>query len=137
MEFKLLGKSNFTPPTSPEEAVLEVWPNHQTERNYLIEFNSEDFTSLCPITGQPDFAQIHISYIPDQLCIETKSLKYYLHSFRNYEGFNEKVITTIMEDLVKACQPKKLRVVGKFAARGGIRLTTTAQYPDLDPSELF
>lgn len=131
MDFKLLGKSSFKIPQSPEEAVLETFMNEFIGRNYQISFDCLDFTSLCPITGQPDYARIKIKYIPDKSCIETKSLKYYLQSFRNQKAFNEKVINTILQDLVTACKPKWMKVKGKFAARGGIQLTTIAEYPDL------
>ena len=132
MDFKLLGKSNFNIPTKPDEAFLETFNNDYAEdRDYLITFNCVDFTSLCPVTGQPDYARIRIKYIPDKSCIETKSLKYYLQSFRNQKAFNEKVINTILLDLVKACQPKWMQVKGKFATRGGIQLTTVAEYPNL------
>ena len=135
-DFKLLGKSVDATPTSPSESPLDTFPNQFGKRDYLIQFEAEDFTSLCPITGQPDFAKIKIQYTPDKLCVETKSLKYYLQSYRNFQGFNEKVINTILEDLVKATQPKWMRVRGEFAARGGITLTTIAEHPNLDLDSL-
>ncbi len=131
MEFKLLGKSNFKPPTDPKDAVIETFNNEFRERKYLIQFDCADFTSLCPVTGQPDFAKISIQYIPADLCIETKSLKYYLHSFRNFQGFNEKIINTMLDNLSEACSPQWMQIKGEFAARGGIKLTTVAEYPDL------
>lgn len=132
MEFKLLGKSNFKPPTDPKDAVIETFKNEFRERKYLIQFDCADFTSLCPVTGQPDFAKISIQYIPADLCIETKSLKYYLHSFRNFQGFNEKIINTMLDNLSEACRPQWMQIKGEFAARGGIKLTTVAEYPDLN-----
>ncbi len=131
-DFQYLGKSVSNPPEDPKDATIETFPNEFTERDYLIQFDCADFTSLCPITGQPDFAKIRIQYTPDQQCIETKSLKYYLHSFRNFKGFNEKIINTILGHLVEVCQPKWMKVEGTFAARGGITLTTVAEYPNLD-----
>jgi 7-cyano-7-deazaguanine reductase len=136
INFKLLGKSGFKPPVNPEDAVIETFPNGFKERSYLIQFECSDFTSLCPVTGQPDFAEITIKYSPAELCVETKSLKYYLHSFRDYKSFNEKVVNTILNDLVKACNPKWMQVRGAFAARGGIKLTTVAEHPDLDLSKV-
>lgn len=131
MNFKLLGKSGYVPPTNPEDAVIETFSNEFRERDYLIQFECLDFTSLCPITGQADFAKINIQYTPGDLCIETKSLKFYLQSFRNFKSFNEKIINTILNDLVEACAPKWLSVEGKFAARGGIILSAKAEYPNL------
>lgn len=136
MDFNLLGKAVDNPPIDPKDAKLDIFPNQFTERDYLIQFDCADFTSLCPITGQPDFATIKIQYTPDQNCIETKSLKYYLHSYRNFQGFNEKIVNTILLDLVAACQPKWMKIEGRFAARGGITLTTIAEHPDLDLSKI-
>ena len=135
-DFQLLGKSVDATPTSPSESPLDTFPNQFTERDYLIQFECIDFTSLCPITGQPDFAKIKIKYTPGELCVETKSLKYYLQSYRNFQGFNEKVVNTILNDLVIATNPKWMRVEGQFAARGGIFLTTIAEHPDLDLDSL-
>ena len=129
-DFKLLGKSDFEPPASPEEARLETFPN-QHKNHFLIEFDCLDFTSLCPVTQQPDYAKILIKYIPNERCIETKSLKYYLQSFRDQKAFNEQIVNAIASDLVKACDPKWIRVRGEFVSRGGIALTTIVEYPDL------
>ncbi len=137
MDFKLLGKSDFKPPQKPEDAVIETFTNQYQERSYLIKFDCQDFTSLCPVTGQPDFASISIEYVPDKLCIETKSLKYYLHSFRNTAAFNEKVTNTILNDLAEACKPRWMQVKGEFVPRGGIALTTVAEYPDFDWKKHF
>ncbi len=136
MDFNLLGKSGKEFPASPEEAQLEVFENEFGERDFLIQFECLDFTSLCPVTGQPDYAKIDIQYTPDELCIETKSLKFYLQSFRNTKAFNEKIVNTILNDLIEACQPKWMRVKGAFAARGGISLTTIAEHPALDKTNL-
>lgn len=85
---------------------------------------------MCPVTGQPDFAEIQIRYIPDELCIETKSLKFYLASYRNTRSFNEEITNRILEDLVKACLPRRMVVVGNFSPRGGISVSVEAEYPD-------
>lgn len=135
MEFNHLGKS-VNHPQTPEEATLETFENQYKSRNYLIQFDCQDFTSLCPVTGQPDFAKISIQYIPDERCVETKSLKYYLHSFRNFKGFNEKIVNTILDDFVKVCKPRWIQIKGQFAARGGIVLTTTAEYPSMEVPSL-
>lgn len=129
-DFNLLGKSNNTPPTDPSMDILDTFPNSHTQRDYLVEFHCSDFTSRCPITQQSDFAEIHIQYIPDTTCIETKSLKFYLQSYREQNRFNEQIVNNILNDLVAACQPKWMRVKGEFAPRGGISLHTIAEHPD-------
>jgi 7-cyano-7-deazaguanine reductase len=125
----LLGKSEMRVPTSPAAGILETFPN-PSARPYWIQFHSDDFTSLCPITGQADFAAITIDYVPNERCIETKSLKFYLASFRNEKAFNEKVTNRILDDLVAACSPRKMLIKAEFASRGGIALTVTAMFPD-------
>ena len=102
--------------------VLESFDNRHTDNDYFIKFNCPEFTSLCPITGQPDFANIYISYIPDQLCVESKSLKLYLFSYRNHGDFHENCINTIGKDLVELLNPRYLEVWGKFTPRGGISI---------------
>ncbi len=109
-------------------ARLETFPNPQPDREYEIEIRCPDFTSLCPKTGLPDFGEIRIAYIPDTLCIELKSLKYYLIDFRNRGIFYEQVTNQILDDLVAACSPRRMRVVGDFSARGGITTAVTAEY---------
>lgn len=125
----LLGRSVGTLPASPAEARLETFPN-PARRNYHIHFETDDFTCLCPVTGQPDFARITIDYVPDSLCVESKSLKFYLASYRNERAFNEAVTNRILDDFVKACSPREAIVVAQFSARGGITLTVRAEYPD-------
>ena len=125
----LLGRSEAKPPASPAEASLETFPN-PTRRNYWIHFETDDFTSLCPITGQADFARIDIDYVPDRFCVESKSLKFYLASYRNERAFNEAVTNRILDDFVKACAPREAVVTAQFSARGGIALTVRAEYPD-------
>ena len=126
-DFSLLGKhSEFF--RSPDDAKLETFPNRSPQRPYVVTLETEEFSSLCPVTGQPDSCSLSISYCPAAKVIETKSLKYYLVSFRNYPAFNEQVINRILDDLVAAAQPRWMRIIGRFGARGGIRLTTTAEH---------
>jgi 7-cyano-7-deazaguanine reductase len=110
---------------SPE---LATFSNPRPERNYEINMECPEFTCVCPRTGQPDFATIRITYVPDKLCIELKSLKLYLWSYRDQGAFHEAVINKILDDLVAACQPRKMTVVGDFNVRGGIHTTVTAAY---------
>jgi 7-cyano-7-deazaguanine reductase len=125
----LLGRSEVRIPTSPDKARLETFKN-PARRNYRIHFETDDFTSLCPVTGQADFARIEIDYIPDHLCVESKSLKFYLASFRNERAFNEAVTNRIMDDFVRACAPREAIVTAQFSARGGIALTVRVEHPD-------
>ncbi len=115
-------------PTSPEEAQLEAFPNPNPARNYTIEFTCPEFTAFCPITQQPDFAEIRISYVPDAHCVELKSLKLYLGSFRNQGIFHEAVTNRILDDLVAVLAPRQMTVVGDFSVRGGIKTIVTASY---------
>ena len=125
----LLGKSEARLPASPADAKLETFPN-PAKRNYRIRFETADFTSLCRVTGQMDFAQITIDYVPAKLCVESKSLKFYLASFRNERAFNEAVTNRILDDFVRACSPREVVVTAEFSARGGIALTVRAEFPD-------
>ena len=125
----LLGKSEARLPSSPAEARLETFPN-PARRHYRIRFETADFTSLCPVTGQVDFAHVTIEYVPDALCVESKSLKFYLASYRNERAFNETVTNRILDDFVRACSPREAVVIAEFSARGGIALTVRAEYPD-------
>ena len=115
--------------------VLETFPNKHPDRDYFVKFNCPEFTSLCPITGQPDFATIYISYVPDIKMVESKSLKLYLFSFRNHGDFHEDCINIIMKDLVKVMQPRYLEVVGIFTPRGGISIYPFANYADENHTE--
>jgi 7-cyano-7-deazaguanine reductase len=126
---KLLGKAVDHYPAAPNAGTLETFENRYPGRDYWILFDCPEFTSMCPVTGQPDFAAITIDYVPDKLCIETKSLKFYLASYRNTRSFNEEIVNRILDDLIKACKPRKAIVHGKFAARGGINVTVDAAYP--------
>jgi len=108
---------------------LETFPNPEPKRDYVITMDCPEFTCVCPKTGQPDFATINITYTPDQTCIELKSLKLYLWSFRDEGHFHEAVTNQILNELVAACQPRKMTVTGVFNVRGGIQTTITANYP--------
>jgi 7-cyano-7-deazaguanine reductase len=125
----LLGRSEARIPSSPADAHLETFPN-PARRDYSIHFETDDFTSLCPVTGQADFARIDIDYVPDRRCVESKSLKFYLAAFRNERAFNEAVTNRILDDFVRACRPRQAIVTAQFSARGGIALTVRAEYPD-------
>ncbi len=107
---------------------IEVFLNPRPERDYEIEMECPEFTCLCPKTGQPDFAEIVINYIPDKLCLELKALKIYLWSYRNQGAFHEAVINQILDDLVLACQPRRMTLVGDFNVRGGIYTTVKVEY---------
>ncbi|QPJ66673.1 MAG: NADPH-dependent 7-cyano-7-deazaguanine reductase QueF [Candidatus Nitrohelix vancouverensis] len=107
---------------------IEVFPNPYPGREYEIDMDCPEFTCLCPKTGQPDFADIQITYVPRDLCIELKSLKLYLWSFRDQGAFHEKVINEILDHLVAACQPVWMQVVGDFNVRGGIHTTITVEH---------
>jgi 7-cyano-7-deazaguanine reductase len=130
----LLGHSEAKLPASPSEARLETFLNPAPRRNYWIHFETDDFTSVCPVTGQPDFARIDIDYVADRLCVESKSLKFYLASYRNQRAFNEAVTNRILDDFVKACAPREAIVTAQFSARGGIALTVRAEYPEKKPN---
>ena len=109
-------------------STLETFPNPRRERDYEIEIRSPEFTSVCPMTGLPDFGEIRISYVPDRLCVELKSLKYYLLEFRNRGIFYEAATNQILDDLAALLDPRRMTVVGDFSARGGITTTVTARY---------
>jgi 7-cyano-7-deazaguanine reductase len=109
---------------------IETFPNPNPERDYEISFECPEFTCLCPKTGQPDFATIRITYIPDSLCVELKSLKLYLWSYRNEGAFHEAVTNKVLDDLAAAARPRKMKVVGDFYVRGGIHTIVSAEYPN-------
>jgi 7-cyano-7-deazaguanine reductase len=124
---QLLGrKTEYKTTYAPE--VLETFENRHKDNDYWVQFNCPEFTSLCPITGQPDFAEIKIAYIPADRMVESKSLKLYLFSFRNHGDFHEDCVNTIMKDLVRLMQPKYIEVVGIFTPRGGISIYPYANY---------
>jgi 7-cyano-7-deazaguanine reductase len=107
---------------------LETFPNPRPERDFEIEIDCPEFTSMCPKTGLPDFGTIHIRYVPGDRCIELKSLKYYLLEYRNKGIFYESATNQILDDLVAACGPRRMTVVGEFTPRGGIKTAVTVQY---------
>jgi 7-cyano-7-deazaguanine reductase len=114
-------------PTKPSKE-LETFPNPRPERDYEISMECPEFTCVCPRTGQPDFATIRIKYVADKLCVELKSLKLYLWSYRDEGAFHEAVINKILDDLVQACRPRRMTVVGDFNVRGGIHTLISAEY---------
>ena len=107
---------------------LETFPNPRPGRDYEIDIRCPEFTSVCPKTGLPDFGEIQIRYVPDQLCLELKALKYYMVEFRNKGIFYEAVTNQILDDLVEACRPRRMTVTGDFSVRGGISTSVTAVY---------
>ena len=112
----------------PPEPTVETFPNPEASRDYEIVIRCPEFTSLCPKTGLPDFGEIRITYVPDARCIELKALKYYLVGFRDRGVFYERLTNQILDDLVAACAPRRMVVVGDFSVRGGITTTVTARY---------
>ena len=126
-QLQALGtKTEYRDDYAPE--VLETFENKHPDNDYWVLFNCPEFTSLCPITGQPDFAEIRIAYVPAKRMVESKSLKLYLFSFRNHGDFHEDCVNTIMKDLVKLMQPKYIEVKGIFTPRGGISIWPYANY---------
>lgn len=124
----LLGNQNVAYPQDYAPEMLEVFDNKHVENDYFVKFNCPEFTSLCPITGQPDFANIIISYVPNIKMVESKSLKLYLFSFRNHGGFHEDCVNVIMKDMIKLMEPKYIEVWGKFTPRGGISIDPYCNY---------
>ena len=126
-ELTLLGrKTEYKQDYAPE--VLEAFNNPHPENDYWVRFNCPEFTSLCPITGQPDFATISIDYIPEIKMVESKSLKLYLFSFRNHGAFHEDCVNIIMKDLIKLMNPKYIEITGIFTPRGGISIHPYCNY---------
>ncbi len=124
---KALGaKTAYRMDYAPE--VLETFENKHPGNDYWVQFNCPEFTSLCPITGQPDFAEIRISYIPGERMVESKSLKLYLFSFRNHGDFHEDCVNIIMKDLIRLMSPKYIEVTGYFTPRGGISIYPYTNY---------
>ena len=115
------------PPIAPSKD-LQVFPNPAPERDYVIRFDVPEFTCLCPLTGQPDFAHFSIEIVADKLCVELKSLKLYFWSFRNEGAFHERVTNTILDDLVRAIKPRFIRIHADWFVRGGIRTFVTAEH---------
>ena len=127
-DITLLGQKNVKYEFNYRPDVLETFDNKHPDHHYWIKFNCPEFTTLCPITGQPDFGTIYISYIPDEKMVESKSLKLYLFSFRNNGDFHEDVVNIIMKDLIKLMEPKYIEVWGKFTPRGGISIDPYCNY---------
>lgn len=124
----LLGKQEVKYNYDYDSSVLEAFVNKHPENDYFVKFNCPEFTSLCPKTGQPDFATMYISYVPDKLIVESKSLKLYLFSFRNHGDFHEDCVNIIMKDLIKLLDPKYIEVWGKFTPRGGLSIDPFCNY---------
>lgn len=124
----LLGNKEVKYPSDYAPEILETFVNKHQDNDYMVKFNCPEFTSLCPITGQPDFATIYISYVPNVYMVESKSLKLYLFSFRNHGDFHEDCVNTIMKDLIKLMDPKYIEVWGKFTPRGGISIDPYCNY---------
>lgn len=123
-----LGNQHTTYPTDYNPDLLETFINKHPDRDYFVKFNCPEFTSLCPMTGQPDYATIYISYVPDERMVESKALKLYLFSFRNHGDFHEDCVNIIMDDLIDAMDPKYIEVWGKFLPRGGISIDPYCNY---------
>jgi 7-cyano-7-deazaguanine reductase len=127
-----LGRRSVLTPrqfASPR-TILESFPNPKPRRDYQVEFVFPEFTSMCPVTGQPDFATITITYVPGRACVEMKSLKLYFHAYRDKGVFYESVVNTILDDLVAVLKPRRMTVVGAFNVRGGTAGTVTARYEE-------
>lgn len=127
-DISLLGNQAVSYPTDYTPDILETFDNKHPENDYFVKFNCPEFTSLCPITGQPDFATIYISYVPSKKMVESKSLKLYLFSFRNHGDFHEDCVNIIMKDLIRLMDPKYIEVWGKFTPRGGISIDPYCNY---------
>ena len=126
---QLGAKSALTPAQIEQpRTILEVFDNPNPQRDYEIQFVFPEFTSVCPVTGQPDFATITIRYVPDKFCVEMKSLKLYFFSYRNKGIFYEAVTNAILDDLVAVLKPRRMTVIGDFAVRGGTAATVTVEY---------
>ena len=137
-EITLLGNQNTKYGFEYNPGVLETFDNKHPDNDYWVKFNCPEFTSLCPITGQPDFATMYISYVPDKKMVESKSLKLYMFSFRNHGDFHEDVVNIIMKDLIRLMNPKYIEVRGIFAPRGGISIFPFVNWanPDFGYQEL-
>jgi len=123
----ILKNKNISQPDKPDAAILEKFENAVKSRDYAIRFNVPEFTSLCPITGQPDYANIVIDYIPDKYCVESKSLKLFIQSFRNHGEFHESVSNYIIDRIASEIKPKWIRIAAYFYRRGGISIDIFAE----------
>ena len=120
---------------SPGPDLLEAFPNRHPDRDYVITFEHPEFSSLCPMTGQPDFATITVRYVPGEKCVESKSFKLYMCAFRNHGAFMESIVNTIADDLIATLTPRRLTVTGAFNVRGGTAITVRAEHLDPQLSE--
>lgn len=127
-DLTLLGNKNVDYSSEYNPDILETFENKHQDNDYFVKFNCPEFTSLCPITGQPDFATITISYVPDVRMVESKSLKLYLFSFRNKGDFHEDCVNIIMKDIISKIDPKYIEVLGRFLPRGGISIDPYCNY---------
>ncbi len=127
-DITLLGSQGVVYPTDYDPSLLQTFENKHPDHDYFVKFNCPEFTSLCPLTGQPDFATVTISYVPEVRMVESKALKLYLFSFRNHGDFHEDCINIIMEDLIRAMDPKYIEVWGKFTPRGGLSIDPYCNY---------
>lgn len=123
-----LGNQHTVYAQDYDPSLLETFVNKHPDRDYFVKFNCPEFTSLCPMTGQPDYATIYISYVPGERMVESKSLKLYLFSFRNHGDFHEDCVNIIMDDLIRVMDPKYIEVWGKFLPRGGISIDPYCNY---------
>ena len=128
LNLNMLGNQNIKYEFQYNPGLLETFENKHRENDYFVKFNCPEFTSLCPITSQPDFATVYISYVPEVKMVESKSLKLYLLSFRNHGDFHEDCMNIIMKDLIKLMDPKYIEVWGKFTPRGGISIDLYCNY---------
>lgn len=126
--FTMLGSNHTAYPTDYDPSILETFANKHPDNDYFVKFNCPEFTTLCPITSQPDFGNIVISYVPGERMVESKSLKLYLFSFRNHGDFHEDVVNIIMKDLIACLDPKYIEVWGRFLPRGGISIDPYCNY---------
>ncbi|MDR2124517.1 MAG: preQ(1) synthase [Desulfovibrio sp.] len=115
---------------SPDAAILEAFPNRNPERDYVVVFDYPEFTSLCPVTGQPDYGAIRVTYVPDACCVESKSFKLYMTAFRNSAAFMEELTNRITGDLILLLKPRRMTVEGRFNARGGTSITVRVEHFD-------
>ena len=124
---KLGAKTSYSF-TAPEASILEAFPNRYPDRDYVITFEHPELTSLCPMTGQPDFGTVRIRYVPEERCVESKSFKLYMGAFRNHGSFMEDLTNKIMDDLVAVLAPRRMTVEGIFNVRGGTQISVRAEY---------
>lgn len=123
-----LHTSHTEYPGEPAAGILETFPNEYQDRDYWVTFDCPEFTARCPVTHQPDFGRVRIRYVPDRVCLESKSLKLYLFAFRNHPTFHEDAVNRILDDICQVCRPRSICVTGEFNPRGGIRIEVEASH---------